>query len=406
MRARLPLTAVAAIAMLFFQDTLARAGVQAVATLGLFVLLLFAFGVGLTRPTRLREGIEPVPVSQPYPPLLVWAFPTWATLLLAFGDVTTAGVQNVIVYWMLPLAASVMAAASTRSTPELVRKWVTRVAVAAALGYVVLVVAVGPGSIEGFHGARGAGWGGALALAVMIPFATYLGGSRLPLVIVLAAVALSLSRTPLAISLALLLLLAFRASGFKAVLRLAAAFAGVGLASAWAYGNVTAIRDRFTQGDGATLFGVGLNSSGRENLWAVTRRHFEDAPSEWIGWGPGSVQDWLIVTTGQEHPHNEYLRFMHDTGWVGLGLWIVGAAAVLLPSIARWRTAGEPVDRACHMAAAASMGLLILGSFTDNLTISILDVLPVAMAYGLSLSRVEATRLSPAVRDRAAATAG
>ena len=70
-------------------------------------------------------------------------------------------------------------------------------------------------------------------------------------------------------------------------------------------------------------------SFGRTNLWLAILRTLA-SPSNWIlGRGPGSAS-----ITGEErginHPHNEYLRFLVDTGAIGLILLVLMGITVLV----------------------------------------------------------------------------
>lgn len=388
----LPLFAVAAVAILFFQDTLARAGIQGPVTIALFGLGVLLAPFYLSRMPRVRPGRELPAVIQPYPPGALWLMPVYAATLLALVGGTVNGVQNTIMYALLPMAAYSVAATATPGTPDLYVKWVTRVGVVAALVYVGLSTVVGAGSIEGWHGARGAGWGGVFALATIIPFVAYQHRSKWPVWIIFAAVVLSLSRTPSAIALGLLVLLAVGGTRFQTVLRGAVALGLLAWAARWAFINVPEVQQRFVQGDGSALFGISLNTSGRSYLWDLTLYNWSSSGEQWLGLGPGAAMDYLASVTRDVHPHNDYLRLVHDVGWVGLALWAAGILAVLRVTWRRWRQATDPTDRACHLAALACVGAFLAGMVTDNMIITLLDVLPTAVMIGLSASRC---RLAP-----------
>ncbi|MBF4163997.1 O-antigen ligase family protein [Nocardioides acrostichi] len=398
----MPLLAAAAAFMLLVQDTLARAGLQGPLTILLLIAAVFMFPKALMREDRSSPNREPVALMRRMVPWPVWLLPIWATSVLVVSGVTTDGVQNVIVYWLFPLTAAAVSAASSRGTPEIFVKWTTRLALVAAIGYVVLVLATGPGLIEGFHGARGTGWGGLFAMCVIVPFIAY--GNVRPWVMyaIMAAIVLSLSRTPAVIGAGLLLIPSLSAGGTRAAIRLGIRLVLVAIAGYVALTRIPAVRDRFVGGDNGSLLGVKVNTSGRDLLWEITLRHFHQAPNPLLGWGPGAISEYLPALTGQDHPHNEYLRLLHDTGYVGVVLWSVGALTLVLLAYKLWRAASDPVDKACHLGALISMLALMSGSLTDNLIISILDVLPAATMVGLSLSRptLPAQKVGPTLQGR------
>ena len=99
---------------------------------------------------------------------------------------------------------------------------------------------------------------------------------------------------------------------------------GLGLVAVyWAYTRYTPFRDRFQQGDGYTVDGLTLGSSGRSNLWAATYHHWQ--LSRWFGQGVGSAEQFILQTyPPNAHPHNDYLRILHDTRVLGMALWTLG----------------------------------------------------------------------------------
>jgi O-antigen ligase len=89
-----------------------------------------------------------------------------------------------------------------------------------------------------------------------------------------------------------------------------------------------------------------LNLSGRDVVWNVIWSLFREQP--WFGSGMGSTIARLLQYFPPEDvgaPHNEYLRFLADTGLVGTGLivaafggWWAGAQRVLRTTASRRRT--------------------------------------------------------------------
>src|SRR5690606_33721248 len=64
-----------------------------------------------------------------------------------------------------------------------------------------------------------------------------------------------------------------------------------------------------------------LNLSGRGLAWLQTWEHGKQAPI--LAHGSGGATVFLerdLGLVGISHPHNDYLRILHDLGWVGLAV--------------------------------------------------------------------------------------
>lgn len=88
--------------------------------------------------------------------------------------------------------------------------------------------------------------------------------------------------------------------------------------SVW-FVNSSLFIEGMTGGDNAlAINGIEINTSGRFYYWKII---FENARNYvWFGNGH-SVPDLVRSVKNWKHPHNDYLRFLHQTGAVGLSLW-------------------------------------------------------------------------------------
>ena len=374
--ARIPIFAAFGIAFIFVQDSLHTLGIQAVATLGFVALAVLM----LVTPRR-AGGTPRAKLAAPSVLFLCWA----AALLLAIPS--KQGVQNYAVWFLFPASAVLVARSTDEATPERVYRWWKRAAVAAAAIYSLLVILHGPGYTGFIFSERGMGWSLLIALALIVPWQRY-QPSKFYWVVWFLIVVIGLSLTRTAGALALLTVVALVISsrvGKLRPMRVVTALVVVGFAGYYAVTHIPAIRDRFTQGDQEFQYGgTKLNTSGRVDLWRATWKAAQD--HLWIGHGPGQAQylvQSIFVTV--DHPHDDYLRLLYDTGWVGLGLWFVGVVMLAQGCWRRMRAAVHKRDRAVHLAGFIAMMDLFLGSITDNLTVSVPLILGIGTLLGMSM---------------------
>ncbi|MGU3410357.1 O-antigen ligase family protein [Microbacterium sp. M1A1_1b] len=331
-------------------------------------------------------------------PLPMQLFVIWAAVRFGMAP-SVIGLQNLLVWFIFPATIAVVYARTESGTFERAYPWWKWLAVASAALYLIEVVRDGIGAGTFPYSARGAGWLSVLALVLVVPVTVAARSSWVPTVMLVLVIALSLSRTPLAIAAILLIIVIAlrpfkkqRPGGARIVLRL---FLMTTVVAAGAYvliTHVAAIRDRFIDGDGYSIGGIEINSSGRSVLWGMTIEQWQQSP--WIGHGPGAAQTlisnrfpgWIA------HPHNEYLRILDDTGIVGMTLWGLGMLMLLARAVRAVLQAENIQVRALHIGAALSVIVILLGSITDNLTISVYAVMIAGSAIGLSAANTKTPR--------------
>jgi O-antigen ligase len=382
-KARIPVALGISVLFLLVQDTLnTQAGVQGPVTIAVAALLLVTglstFGA---KQTALSSVAAPIPLQ---------LFVAWATIRLVETP-TSTGLQNLLVWFIFPATIGVVFARSQPGTFDRIYPAWKLLALIAGLIYLV-EAARGGLDVNGFpYSARGAGWLALFALVVIIPITVARKTSKLPVVFLVLVIGASLSRTPMAIA-GVLVVLVYAIRPFRgrppARSRIVARFIGaaivLGGSAFLLVTRVPAIRDRFTNGDGYSVGGVEINSSGRDVLWALTIQQWKTAP--WLGHGPGAAE--IMITSHFpgtiSHPHNEYLRLLDDTGIVGLTLWGLGMLLLLQRAVRDILRTKDMGNRALHIAALLSIVVLLLGSITDNLTISIYCVMIAGSVVGLS----------------------
>ncbi|ARA93312.1 hypothetical protein AWN76_009150 [Rhodothermaceae bacterium RA] len=148
----------------------------------------------------------------------------------------------------------------------------------------------------------------------------------------------------------------------------------------------------FFGGDNAVqLAGFAINTSGRITLWTYTFQSFLESP--WFGKGLGSSTDALRevshLVSSQEHPHNDYLRIMHDLGLLGMGLWLIAFGALFSVLFKAWRRvrfdSSKIFESEMHLTAVLALLVTALSMVTDNTIAYSFFMYPVAVLAGASL---------------------
>jgi O-antigen ligase len=163
---------------------------------------------------------------------------------------------------------------------------------------------------------------------------------------------------------------------------------------------VKPLEERFSELDRVKIGGVTISVSGRGKFWTATWRSWESSP--WVGHGAGSSEylplQYLPPDSFYAHPHNDYLRILHDYGIVGAVLWLIGGSVLLRATKRAWRAAAinGGSQAGVHLAAVLGMTALALAMITDNVVIYVFFMAPLAMLVGFSLGRGSADAVSTA----------
>lgn len=387
LKPRIPLLAVIAVAWAALGDIptdipLGPISLSGAATVGLALLCLFlaptlTIARTLGAPQKPSARYEPfVSAPQQWIPTTLVLFVAIATVRMAVDSVGE-GIQNVSVYVMFVLTIGLVALNSSSGTAAIVVHGMQITGLSVSLIYIA-------GKLAGLSliGARSFALVALVFLSTLVP---YKGRNLLlraaPFVIVLA-IALSASRTALFIGIALLAFMAARAHRSFRMTGFIVLFAGAVLAAYWMLTEYPPIRDRFIGGDNAIVGGIQINTSGRTQFWTMLIDSIRNSP--FIGHGPGTAAA-LINDNFQNvgHPHSDYLRIIHDFGWLGMALFASGYIVLIGRVVRRIRTHDSEVDWAAFLALIA----VAAGAITDNVIVYPFVMLPVATLVGLSLSR-------------------
>ena len=155
--------------------------------------------------------------------------------------------------------------------------------------------------------------------------------------------------------------------------------------------SIDALRQRFVGDNTVQDYVSGeatVDTSGRLAAWGVTLVSYVDSP--WIGKGPGSANDLIddvLARLEIGHPLNEYLRFLHDEGLVGLLLFLLGFGQLLRLC---WRAyaqslARESPDAVFHLATLLALFAALITMLTDNTASYIFIMGPLGVMVGVTL---------------------
>ncbi|PYY48281.1 O-antigen ligase [Curtobacterium sp. MCBD17_023] len=318
--------------------------------------------------------------------------PTPAVLFvaLAFGRAVFApssdGLQNVAAYAILLLVPAFVARRVDPIGAERALRWFT----VAGLAATALFAAQ---HVLGFltDGVRSY----ALAALPLLAAAVALRSGPLPLraapLVVTLGIVASLSRTASVVAILMLVALVTRRPRGR---RTGLAVVAVSVATAGfiaLYSFVPSFAARFSAGDNASVGGVTINTSGRAKIWAAVADHARSAPL--LGHGPGSAAQ-LVTDTFIEvrQPHNDWLRLLHDTGWIGVSLFALAMVTLLV----RIGSAARATDRPVHWAALSALLALLATAVTDNTLIYPFAIGSTAVLVGLSLGTAPRRGTAPA----------
>lgn len=327
-------------------------------------------------------------ISSAIRPFLI--FLVWIVSSFIWFRPTILGIQNFLV--LFAFAGLVLLAENTLSQSPHPANWVGKTLVAATVLacalYISFMLLDGLGSNLVFHART-------FATYVLIGMSWLLAGWRYgskrdlmwALVLVLLII-LSLSR--MALATAVLLFPLAWVGGLRRREWLRLAFVGI-LISAIVYVAVVSfapLRNRFAlDADAASITGEDATdyTSGRYTYWVITLTSSLESP--WIGHGAGSAASLLSALYPVDHPHDEFLRVLHDYGLIGLVLFLYALWKLLRTSWKIWSEAercGAPQAR-LHLAAFLSVVSVFFPMLTENSLVYLFMMAPLGVFLGASL---------------------
>jgi O-antigen ligase len=329
----------------------------------------------------------------------LYAFAGWALLSMLWFRPSIDGGQNVLVYAAFAALVPVTTAAVVHGDLRLetARRAFTIALLVACGLYTAGLASGGLGSNEvigsrsfALVGVIGVAWGVA---HVRFGFRRYAWLTGLCWLLIL----FSLSRLAFA---AAIIIVALACIDFRDPARFVRSALLVGSVGAVAYYSLTSfgpMASRFAEGDVQSVGGgrVTINFQGRLTLWGETWRSYLESPI--VGKGAASAVRILNERLDDsDHPHNDYLRVLHDFGVVGLFLLVASLVGLLVRTVRASSARGDPAVAAVHLAALLTLLGLLVGMITDNVIVYLFVVAPTAIILGLSIgSELRARRYPP-----------
>jgi len=335
----------------------------------------------------LRAAELPARVRRAIAPFLLFLF--WGALsMVLWYRPSVAGVQNLLVIAAF-LGLIVLTAAEARRSPEFIETLGRVMAAATMLAVVLQVLNYHLGVMPSGFGVQARSF----ALFALVAVAWQLGrwrtGDRWAFwaaVAIVGLVGLSLSRTAFVVGVLLFPLSFIRLQSVRGWLR--AGVLGVGAVGLLytIVSHVGALRERFFEGDlSLKVGGIAINAMGRTAFWELTLASWRKSPI--IGNGSGSAEELIeAYFPGLGHPHNDYLRILHDGGLVGLAIWLVGYLGLLWMTASAWSRSDPKRNPAArvHLAAFLSLAAVAAAMLTDNTMVYVFVMAPAGILVGAS----------------------
>lgn len=317
---------------------------------------------------------------------LLGAFVALDLVSMAWTPVTQTGIQDSIV-WTGTFLSLVLGLRMAQLGPG---GWRMTRGVWEALIPVTAVIAI----VQWLLGLESATTPLVLGLAVCLGAGVWAAqGNARSLAIALAGIALSLmllARAPALAGIVCLLVANYLAAWQSRGLKLLVAALLPLLAVAAVAGSLAVypalVNTMFGGDSGVQIAGVNVNTSGRVYWWAVVLASAAERPL--LGHGI-DVAPSMLGLERWSHPHNDYLRLLHHSGIVGLGLWILAwwrAAMLIRRRVMSARR--QSISRESLEVARVALLLIIylaLTMLSDNVVVYSYVILPIALVTGLAL---------------------
>ena len=128
-----------------------------------------------------------------------------------------------------------------------------------------------------------------------------------------------------------------------------------------------------------------LNTQGRDIMWASTWDSAIQSPL-W-GHGLGTSRKLMLSTVSLEHPHNDYLKVLHDLGLLGLLTLLYSWIGRLVQHWQAWNMAdraGQILLSRYHMAAFLATLSVVISFITDNTLVYTFVLIPVFVLFAIA----------------------
>ncbi len=165
------------------------------------------------------------------------------------------------------------------------------------------------------------------------------------------------------------------------------------------------LRQRMFGSDAVLRIGnVSINAMGRLTFWTYTIESWLESP--WLGKGPGSWsrETGILIV---DHPHNDYLRILHDYGVVGLALFLWSLSAIFARLWRAWMRSSKlrQPEAKFYFAGLLALGSFLIAMLTDNPLVYMFLMAPLGIIVGTALGISQRTWFSRPPQTAKAAVA-
>lgn len=328
-------------------------------------------------------------------PLITFPLGIWILLSAIAHPPSITGIQNILVFFVFISILELTASFSRYNSGSHVGAALAIATLCASILYGITIISTGALGSTGLVSARAFGLFGLVSLAWYLPRCHYketrtyaLVASSLSMTLIVA----SLSRTAFVVAV-ILVGLNWLITGSGGLTRRLLPVAAAMLLGIGAFLLVDPLQERFVTGDVQSVGGgVQFNVSGRFDIWGAVWDSYRTEPITGLGAGTSETLTYSIFGESASHPHNDYLRILHDFGLIGFILWVVFLITLTIRTARAWRAENSSSDAAIHGAAFLSLVAVLLSMGTDNTIVYIGVVGPVAVIVGTSLGQLGRAR--------------
>lgn len=149
-------------------------------------------------------------------------------------------------------------------------------------------------------------------------------------------------------------------------------------------GAISFTGEKNSGGDAAIeIGGYTINTSGRWYMWGIVSESVLDSP--WFGHGR-AIPDEMQGIERWGHPHNDYLRILHQLGITGFALWMIFIVANIYSSIKCARSTANINIRVLSRTTFFSLIGISIVMLTDNAIVYSYVIYPLSALIGFVLS--------------------
>ena len=138
-----------------------------------------------------------------------------------------------------------------------------------------------------------------------------------------------------------------------------------------------------------------INSNARFAMWEHLEKRFYHN-KELTGSGTGTVQNYMYsnyIFGGLTVPHNDYVQICCDNGIIGVTLYLLIIASIIIHCFIEYNKKNNPAIKMCAIIAGSSLAGVALTMYTDNVVNYSMATLSYPFGfYGMMLGLIKGKR--------------